>query len=165
MPVATGLRNSAAAPFPGGYGGLVREHYVQMGLKDQGTPLRSRGMQEGVVQYLAQVLRGLSVGADPIRLLQDALGGAIAAAAGRHGMIVGLVDGAPSTRPTIIPCRPAEAAIAPPSASWRSRIGSAPTDSPRRTCARYWTTPSCMGEVSGEEPLTLEGHLIVVRPD
>src|SRR5688500_10558502 len=50
-------------------------------------------MQEGVVQYLAQVLRGLSTGADPVRLLQDALSGAIAAAKGRHGMIVGLVDG------------------------------------------------------------------------
>ncbi|MDQ3106848.1 MAG: ATP-binding protein [Actinomycetota bacterium] len=53
-------------------------------------------MQEGVVQYLAQVLRGLTVGADPIRLLHDALGGAVAASAGRHGIIVGLVDGAPS---------------------------------------------------------------------
>ncbi len=53
-------------------------------------------MQEGVVQYLAQVLRGLSSGADPIRLLQDALSGAIAASGGRHGMIVGLVDGAPT---------------------------------------------------------------------
>ena len=48
------------------------------------------------MQYLAQVLRGLSVGADPIRLLHDALGGAIAASNGRHGIIVGLVDGAPS---------------------------------------------------------------------
>jgi hypothetical protein len=53
-------------------------------------------MQEGVVQYLAQVLRGLSVGADPVRLLHDALSGAIAACNGRHGIIVGLVDGAPS---------------------------------------------------------------------
>src|SRR4051812_50098435 len=53
-------------------------------------------MQEGVVQYLAQVLRGLTVGADPIRLLHDALSGAIAASNGRHGIIVGLVDGAPS---------------------------------------------------------------------
>lgn len=48
------------------------------------------------MQYLAQVLRGLSVGADPIRLLHDALAGAIAASNGRHGIIVGLVDGAPS---------------------------------------------------------------------
>lgn len=53
-------------------------------------------MQEGVVQHLAQVLRGLSVGADPIRLLHDALSGAIAASSGRHGVIVGLVDGTPS---------------------------------------------------------------------
>ena len=48
------------------------------------------------MQYLAQVLRGLTVGADPMRLLQDAVTGAIAAAAGRHGVVVGLVDGAPS---------------------------------------------------------------------
>jgi signal transduction histidine kinase len=53
-------------------------------------------MQEGVVQYLAQVLRGLNVGADPARLLSDTLSGAIAACAGRHGIIVGVVDGAPS---------------------------------------------------------------------
>ena len=53
-------------------------------------------MQEGVVQYLAQVLRGLTVGADPIRLLHDAVSGAIAACNGRHAIIVGLVDGAPS---------------------------------------------------------------------
>lgn len=53
-------------------------------------------MQEGVVQYLAQVLRGLSVGADPVRLLEDALGGAIVACSGRHGIVVGLVDGVPS---------------------------------------------------------------------
>jgi len=51
-------------------------------------------MQEGVVQYLAQVLRGLNVGADPMRLLGDALGGAIAASGGRHGVIVGIVEGA-----------------------------------------------------------------------
>ncbi|HEX4979933.1 MAG TPA: ATP-binding protein [Acidimicrobiales bacterium] len=50
--------------------------------------------QEGGVQYLAQVLRGLTVGADPLRLLDDALAGAIAATRGRHGMVVGLVDGA-----------------------------------------------------------------------
>ncbi len=53
-------------------------------------------MQEGVVQYLAQVLRGLTVGSDPVRLLQDALSGAIAASHGRQGLIMGLVDGAPT---------------------------------------------------------------------
>lgn len=53
-------------------------------------------MEEGVVQYLAQVLRGLTVGADPVRLLNDALGGAIAASRGRYGLVVGLVDGAPT---------------------------------------------------------------------
>ncbi|HEX7165984.1 MAG TPA: ATP-binding protein [Acidimicrobiales bacterium] len=52
-------------------------------------------MKEGVVQYLAQVLRGLTVGADPVRLLHDTLGGAISASRGRHGLIVGIVDGAP----------------------------------------------------------------------
>ena len=52
-------------------------------------------MQEGVVQYLAQLLRGLTVGADPVRLLNDALAGAIAATKGKHGLVVGLVDGAP----------------------------------------------------------------------
>jgi PAS domain S-box-containing protein len=53
-------------------------------------------MQEGVVQYLAQVLRGLTAGADPARLLHDALGGAIAAGKGRHGIVVGLLDGTPA---------------------------------------------------------------------
>ncbi|HET9443924.1 MAG TPA: ATP-binding protein [Acidimicrobiales bacterium] len=53
-----------------------------------------------MVQYLAQVLRGLTVGADPMRLLQDAVTGAIAASAGRHGIVVGLVDGAPSVLAT-----------------------------------------------------------------
>ncbi|MBW3558061.1 MAG: PAS domain-containing protein [Actinobacteria bacterium] len=51
-------------------------------------------MQEGVVQYLAQVLRGLSGGAEPVRLLSDTLAGAVAAASGRHGIIVGMMDGA-----------------------------------------------------------------------
>lgn len=74
-------------------------------------------MQEGVVQYLAQVLRGLTVGADPVRLLQDAVAGAIAASAGRHGLIVGLVDGTPSivaasgTTPKVV-METAEACIA-----------------------------------------------------
>ena len=53
-------------------------------------------MREGVVQYLAQVLRGLNTGADPIRLLQDALTGAVHASQGRHGMIVAVVDGVPT---------------------------------------------------------------------
>ena len=53
-------------------------------------------MQEGVVQYLAQVLRGLSGGADPLRLLSDTVAGAVAAAGGRQGIIVGMVDASPS---------------------------------------------------------------------
>jgi signal transduction histidine kinase len=53
-------------------------------------------MQEGVVQYLAQVLRGLTVGADPVRLLGDALGGAVSASRGRHGLVLGIVDGTPT---------------------------------------------------------------------
>ncbi|MBW3615370.1 MAG: cell wall metabolism sensor histidine kinase WalK [Actinobacteria bacterium] len=50
-------------------------------------------MQEGVVQYLAQVLRGLSGGTEPLRLVSDTLAGGVAAASGRHGIIVGMVDG------------------------------------------------------------------------
>ncbi len=50
-------------------------------------------MQEGVVQYLAQVLRGLSGGVDPLRLLSDTVAGGVAAAGGRSGIIVGMVDG------------------------------------------------------------------------
>src|SRR5436190_15043185 len=53
-------------------------------------------MQEGVVQYLAQVLRGLAAGSDPARLLSDAASGAVAAVRGRHGVIFGLVDGSPT---------------------------------------------------------------------
>jgi two-component system phosphate regulon sensor histidine kinase PhoR len=53
-------------------------------------------MNEGVVQYLAQVLRGLTVGADPVRLLNDALAGAVSATRGRHGLVLGIVDGAPT---------------------------------------------------------------------
>src|SRR5688500_17108529 len=53
-------------------------------------------MQEGVVQYLAQVLRGLTIGADPVRLLSDALGGAVSATRGRHGLVLGIVDGTPT---------------------------------------------------------------------
>lgn len=48
------------------------------------------------MQYLAQVLRGLSGGTDPLRLLSDAVAGAVAAAGGRNGIIVGVIDGAPS---------------------------------------------------------------------
>lgn len=65
-------------------------------------------MREGVVQYLAQVLRGVNSGADPARLLQDALAGAVHAANGRHGMIVALVDGvatpvvATGTTPSVV---------------------------------------------------------------
>jgi signal transduction histidine kinase len=74
-------------------------------------------MQEGVVQYLAQVLRGLTVGADPVRLLADALSGAISAGDARHGVVIGLVDGAPSivsahgTSPRVV-MEAAEACIA-----------------------------------------------------
>ena len=46
------------------------------------------------MQYLAQVLRGLAAGSEPARLLSDTLGGAVAAVSGRHGIIVGVVDGA-----------------------------------------------------------------------
>src|SRR5712671_5600131 len=44
-------------------------------------------------EHLQRVLRGLVAGADPIRLLDDALRGAVQAAHGRQGLLVGLVDG------------------------------------------------------------------------
>jgi signal transduction histidine kinase len=53
-------------------------------------------MQEGSLQYLAQVLRGLTAGVDPATLLDDALHGAVAAGRGRNGMILGLVEGTPT---------------------------------------------------------------------
>jgi len=52
---------------------------------------------EGVVQeqteHLQRVLRGLVAGTDPVRLLEEALRGAVQAAHGRQGLLVGLVDG------------------------------------------------------------------------
>lgn len=67
-----------------------------MTLKSCGDNPEEGHMQEGVVQYLAQVLRGLSGGADPLRLLSDTVAGAVAAAGGRHGIVVGMVDATPS---------------------------------------------------------------------
>jgi signal transduction histidine kinase len=48
---------------------------------------------EPQTEHLQRVLRGLVAGADPIRLLDDALRGAVQAAHGRQGLLVGLVDG------------------------------------------------------------------------
>lgn len=48
------------------------------------------------MQYLAQVLRGLTAGIDPATLLGDALHGAVAAARGRNGLILGVVEGTPT---------------------------------------------------------------------
>src|SRR5438270_10300026 len=44
-------------------------------------------------EHLQRVLRGLVAGHDPIRLLEEALRGAVQAAHGRRGLLVGLVDG------------------------------------------------------------------------
>ncbi len=50
-------------------------------------------MQEGSVQYLAQVLRGLTAGIDPATLLDNALRGAVASVGGRNGLILGVMEG------------------------------------------------------------------------
>src|SRR5438105_15685920 len=44
-------------------------------------------------EHLQRVLRGLVAGTDPVRLLEQALRGAVQAAHGRQGLLVGLVDG------------------------------------------------------------------------
>src|SRR5437763_933415 len=44
-------------------------------------------------EHLQRVLRGLVAGTDPARLLDDALRGAVLAAQGSQGLLVGLVDG------------------------------------------------------------------------
>src|SRR5437868_13355719 len=44
-------------------------------------------------EHLQRVLRGLVAGNDPVRLLEEALRGAVEAAGGRQGLLVGLVDG------------------------------------------------------------------------
>ena len=46
------------------------------------------------LERLQHVLRGLSAGADPMRLLNDILNGAVVALGGRSGMLVGVSDGA-----------------------------------------------------------------------
>ena len=50
-------------------------------------------MAQEQTEHLQRVLRGLVAGTDPIRLLDDALRGAVQAAHGRQGLLVGLVDG------------------------------------------------------------------------
>jgi len=49
--------------------------------------------QQPQTEHLHRVLSGLVAGVDPGRLLNDALRGAVEAAAGRQGLLVGLVDG------------------------------------------------------------------------
>src|SRR5206468_805060 len=44
-------------------------------------------------EHLQRVLRGVIAGADPVRLLQEALTGAVAAARGRCGLVLGVMDG------------------------------------------------------------------------
>src|SRR5438270_6923364 len=56
-----------------------------------GTDTSSVG--EPQTEQLHRVLRGLVAGTDPVRLLDEALRGAVQAAHGRQGLLVGLVDG------------------------------------------------------------------------
>src|SRR5207253_4992806 len=44
-------------------------------------------------EHLQRVLRGLIAGADPARLLHEALVGAVASARGRTGLLLGVMDG------------------------------------------------------------------------
>ena len=50
-------------------------------------------MAQDETEHLQRVLRGLVAGNDPVRLLEEALRGAVQAAHGRQGLLVGLVDG------------------------------------------------------------------------
>ncbi len=50
-------------------------------------------MAQEHTEHLQRVLRGLVAGSDPIRLLDEALRGAVQASHGRQGLLVGLVDG------------------------------------------------------------------------
>ncbi|MBV8162311.1 MAG: PAS domain-containing protein [Acidimicrobiia bacterium] len=50
-------------------------------------------MGQAPTEHLQRVLRGLVAGTDPVRLLEDALRGAVQEAHGRQGLLVGLVDG------------------------------------------------------------------------
>ncbi len=124
-------------------------------------------MQEGVVQYLAQVLRGLTVGADPVRLLHDALTGAVAASAGRHGIIVGMVEGAPSiiaasgTTPKIV-METAQACIADQRLARRrdAAIGSGAIAEPIRLGHRI------VGAIAvGGDPLSLDASPLPLFAD
>lgn len=66
------------------------------------------------LERLQQVLRGLSAGADPVRLLGDVLAGAVASVGGRNGLLVGLADGAvvPLTSTGAVPATVTETAEA-----------------------------------------------------
>ena len=46
------------------------------------------------LERLQKVMRGLAAGADPMKLLHDSLAGAVEAAGGRSGLLVGVMDGA-----------------------------------------------------------------------
>src|SRR5438477_7213183 len=52
-----------------------------------------RVVAQDQTEHLHSVLRGLVAGTDPVRLLEQALRGAVQAAHGRQGLLVGLVDG------------------------------------------------------------------------
>src|SRR5688500_13207367 len=73
-----------------GSGGLVRPVPVPEG-KGRCPAHRYRDVAQ--LERLQQVLRGLAAGGDPMRLLNDVLGGAVGALGGRNGMLVGVSDG------------------------------------------------------------------------
>src|SRR5437764_576646 len=63
-------------------------------LRVAGAPADTRDVaQQLQTEHLHRVLGGLVAGTDPARLLNDALRGAVEAAGGRQGLLVGLVDG------------------------------------------------------------------------
>ena len=62
---------------------------LRVGAKRADIPIVGQDQTE----HLQGVLRGLVAGTDPVRLLEQALKGAVQAAHGRQGLLVGLVDG------------------------------------------------------------------------
>jgi signal transduction histidine kinase len=49
-------------------------------------------MHVSALPHLGHVLRGLTAGSDPARLLEEAVQGAVQGAAGRHGLVAGVVE-------------------------------------------------------------------------
>jgi signal transduction histidine kinase len=63
------------------------------GLRLGRSPTDMRIVGQEHTEQLQHVLRGLVAGTDPVRLMEEALRGAVQAAHGRQGLLVGLVDG------------------------------------------------------------------------